>query len=403
MNTLTPKLDFRFVSADTFEPWDWNSPVNPGIGGSETSHVEMARRLAEHGHQVSSWAPIPAGGMGLGPADVYWRHVSHFIESHQARDFGDLTPGTVYVIYREPKYLDLLPPGVPAWIVCQDINYRWTKPQIERATRIVALCGEQAEFIARTYPDAKPKLCISSNGVRSGHFQTASFQEMESFIPRNHKRLIYASSPDRGLWYLLDVYERAKEFIPDLELVVAYGFDNIKVVIEKMAKLGDDAIATRTARLLARMEKLGVQHLGRLGQFELYKEWLRAGIWCHPSSFPETSCITCMDAQSLGAIPITNPYWAVKENVRHGVLIEGTPQDDALCISRYVQELLALVNDPDRQAAIRQVMMPWARKRFDWENFVSQWERWATGDCQMFANDGNLGSESDSQLQEVMA
>ena len=45
-------MDFYLYSPVCFEKWDWRSSVKTGIGGSETSHVEMAWRLAARGHKV---------------------------------------------------------------------------------------------------------------------------------------------------------------------------------------------------------------------------------------------------------------------------------------------------------------------------------------------------------------
>ena len=44
-------MKFIFFSPVNFQRWDWRSSVETGIGGSETSHVEMAWRLANRGHE----------------------------------------------------------------------------------------------------------------------------------------------------------------------------------------------------------------------------------------------------------------------------------------------------------------------------------------------------------------
>ena len=47
-------MDFYLYSPVAFEKWDWRNSVEKGIGGSETSHVEMAWRLVARGHKVLS-------------------------------------------------------------------------------------------------------------------------------------------------------------------------------------------------------------------------------------------------------------------------------------------------------------------------------------------------------------
>jgi hypothetical protein len=87
-----------------------------------------------------------------------------------------------------------------------------------------------------------------------------------------------------------------------------------------------------------------------------------------------------MDAQALGAIPITIPYWAVGENVQHGVFIQGDASTDPLTRARFAFEVAKLACDPEKQESIRHPMMHWARRHFDWERFVDQWEGWAMTD-----------------------
>jgi len=53
------RMKFIFYSPVHFEKWNWTNSVEKGIGGSETSHVEMAWRLASRGHEVITYAPIP--------------------------------------------------------------------------------------------------------------------------------------------------------------------------------------------------------------------------------------------------------------------------------------------------------------------------------------------------------
>jgi len=86
-----------------------------------------------------------------------------------------------------------------------------------------------------------------------------------------------------------------------------------------------------------------------------------------------------MDAQACGAIPITRPFWAIGENVKHGIVLHGETTD-SLVRARYVWEIVKLASDPELQAQIRAEMRPWALLHFNWECVVDQWEDWARED-----------------------
>ena len=355
-------MKFIFLSSPTFEPWDWTNPDTVGIGGSETSHIEMAQRLARRGHGVRSYGPVPFDTRRMDPAGVLWEQCKF-----ARRDLDG-----VWVVYRDPEIIDGIPGGQPIWLICQDVDYpTLTEERGKRLTRLVALCETHAKYLKIRYPFAADKVCITSNGIKAEEIAKADGEG----IARNPRRMMYASSPDRGLFQLCMIFQRAKELMPDLELHVYYGFDNIEKIVDRFP-----LARKHRNEVMGMLEQPGIEFHGRTPQPALIREWFKAGIWCHPSVFTETSCITCMDAQACGAIPITTPTWAIEHNVEHGVFIEGNPVDDNLTRARYVLELVRMAADPNRQEAIRENMMPWARQAFGWERFVSQWEHWASND-----------------------
>jgi glycosyltransferase involved in cell wall biosynthesis len=370
-------LNFTFYSSRTFEHWDWTTPLEVGIGGSETSHAEMAQRLAKRGHHVFSFAPI--GKEGTYFDGVYW-----YASEEVAKQVNHPEPDQIFVIYREPAMADMLPECVPSWLVCQDVAYKTMTPaRAAKFTRIIALCEDHANHLRVLWPFASDKVCVSSNGIRSDRIRSL-YEERPcpDGWERNPKRLMYASSPDRGLSTLLDIFGRLREIVSDVELHVFYGFNNLEKCANQFPNQPERGrqIFAENQRLVEALKAPGIIHHGRIGQRAMIDEWLQSGIWCHPSEFTETSCITCMDAQACGAIPVTTPIWAIGENVQHGVMIEGFPKQDPLTRARYVNELVKLVQDPERQYDIRFEMMPWALQHFNWENFVTQWEGWAAED-----------------------
>ena len=365
-------MKFIFVSEPTFELWDFTNPDRQGIGGSETSHIEMARRLALRGHEVHSYAPTPFRGPVDGPGGVMWKRFDQ-IDWNEHCD--------IWVIYRAPRLADHLPEGATAWLICQDVDYSregaaLTSERAAKFARIVALCETHGEYLRFAHKEAADSVVVSSNGIKAERIRELLANPPE----RNPHRLMYASSPDRGMEYLLQVFPKAKEHVPDLELHIYYGFDNIEKVIEHMGK--GSVVDLKTARLRALLEQPGVHYHGRMGQMELLGEWFKSGIWCHPSNFTETSCITCMDAQACGAIPITGPVWAIAENVKHGVFIQGNVTHE-LVQARYGLELFRMAVQPELQDEIRADMMPWALDAFDWEVWVGQWQGWARADVKL--------------------
>lgn len=340
-----------------FEEWDYRA-AERGIGGSETNQIEMAWRLASRGHEVISYAPIPKD-CERSWKGTEWRHL----------DEVDWSEEGIWVIYRSPSHILKVEKrgSSQIWLMCQDEWYgNWTEEQLEKVDRVMPISWPHAELMLDREPRLRGKLWITANGVKMDLIRKI---EAEGKIERNPKKLIYASSPDRGLFYLLNIFKKAKEYVPDLELHVFYGFNNIDKLVDKYPHFRKSKTQIEKS-----LKQPGVVWHGRTPQIELYKEWLSAGIWCYPTNFFETSCITSMEAQCLGGVPITNPYGALSQNVKHGIFIEGDAWGDKLVQARYVGEIVRLTTNLELQENIRKEMMAKTRHQFNWERVVDQWE-----------------------------
>jgi glycosyltransferase involved in cell wall biosynthesis len=349
---------FHFFCPSAFEPWDWRS-VETGTGGSETAVIELTRRLAARGHDVAVYGRVPADVSDDGP--VRWMG----IESCNPRQPG------IWISCRSPKAADFFQPTerLRLWLQCQDSWYGIspkpnliTKAQAAKFEHVLALCPIHKDFLIEQYPFLDGKVVLSSNGIESAFLANLKPQERDPF------RLIWPSSPDRGLDNALKILDRAREYEPRLTMHVFYGWNNADKVIAKCPT----APLARLKREIAALPQEGVVWRGRVGRSELWREFQRSSIWLYSTRFPETSAISCMYAQALGAIPICPPIWALGENVRHGVSIAGDILEPLIRV-RYVEALLELVWNQALCQQIRARMQLWALEKFDWERVVDQY------------------------------
>lgn len=348
-----------------FEPWNYLSPNNPGIGGSETAQVEMSWRMARRGHQVTSYAPLP---VGTAPEwrGTLWEHSKN----------ADFSQDGLWVLSRCPEALDHFGPRRAEqrrWLVCQDVHYHTLTPErAEKLDIIFPLCFTHGQYLKSRFPFVRDKIRLSANGIRSDEIRKLLKQN----IKRNPNRLIWTSSPDRGLETMLGIFKRVREHCPEVELHCFYGWDNIDKIIQTEEMGLWKEIKERCETML---QQPNVFWHGRVPQGQLYEEYLKSGMWCYPTEFQETSCVNCMDAQACGAIPITTPLWGLAQNVRHGILIEGDPWQDSLTRARYGAEIIRLVKNPQDQETIRKEMQLDALVQHNWENVVNQYEAMMLG------------------------
>lgn len=352
-------MKFYFYTNIAFEDWDYNNAVKQGIGGSETSIVEMSWRLAARGHDVTVYAPIKK------TTDPEWRGVKwKRFEEATFKDKG------IWILYRCPDILDEFDKkhrGQTLWLLWQDWDYPSLTPErSHKVDKHITLCQSHGKYMIDRYPFLAEQLWLSSNGVKRELIEEI---ENEQGLHRNPKRVMYASSPDRGLKSALLIIKKAREYDPDIEFHAFYGFNNLNKLIKGQPH---SAMAKDKAEIMELLKQDNVFFHGRINQRQLMREWFKSGVYMYITNFFETSHISGMEAQACGAVPIFSPVFAQKENILHGIAVEGDAKE-GLTIAKAAAELVRLCCLPREAERIRQEMMPWARGRFDWENFVTQW------------------------------
>ena len=344
----------------TLEKWDWTAK-DRGIGGSERAHIEVVNHLGKRGRNLISFSPIPGGGVSVGPYDVPW-HDSQLVDPSQEP--------MNWIVFRDPSFLDKeIHPESQIIFIAEDVIYPLAQKHIERIDKYVCLCAEHVRHTMAVYPSLKDKIYLSSNGI-----PVDDIEEIENKfqIKRDPNKIIYASSPDRGLLLILQNWFRIKERCPEATLSVAYGFANMLKIME--LQNGTAWFVPMKDEIERLLTQDGIKFLGRIGQEELFKEYLSSNIWLYPTDWPETSCCVCMEAQAMGCIPIFNRFWALEQNVFHGFGFDGIPQKDQLIKNLMINKVCEVIENPEIEW--REEMMQDSRDSFNWEKIVTQWEGW---------------------------
>ena len=355
---MIPKR-FIFITNNAFERWSYDSPTKRGIGGSETAIVELSKRLAKRGFEVIVYVPLEKGVKSEWQGTV-WKDV----------DEADFSLKGHWVICRSPILFSKFSPQHPdqkIYLQMQDVDYPMKSPQTLICDKFLALCDTHVAFTKNVHSEVAGRVVRSANGIRTDLIEE---QEKKNKVQRDPHRIMYASSPDRGLVNLLKIFPKIRQRVPDATLHAFYGFDNIRKIVKDNIPIDD--IGTSIKDLEKLMSQPGVTWHGRISQVELYDEWRKSGIWGYPTRFAETSCITSMEAQALGAIPVTNPFWALLDNVMYGSVIDGDPAVNPMTQIEYINEICYWMTNENVEK-IRLEMIKKARERFDWERVVDSY------------------------------
>ena len=181
---------------------------------------------------------------------------------------------------------------------------------------------------------------------------------------RDNYRMIYSSSPDRGLEVLLLIFDKIKEQVPEANLHIYYGFENFRNK-EYVAKL-----------MMEINKRPGIFYHGRVGQDELAKAFMESSIFSYTCTFQETFCISCLEAMAGGCVVVSSDYWGLHDTVGEGgILLPMSDPKDAYTSEyqdRYVEECVKLMKDESYRKEWQ--LKGFERvKRFTWENVAKQW------------------------------
>ena len=134
----------------------------------------------------------------------------------------------------------------------------------------------------------------------------------------DHPRLIYTSTPFRGLAVLADAFPLFREIRPDAELSVLSG----------MELYGQDNAPYE--ELFAQIERTpGASLFKPAGKIDLYRRLSSANLFAFPSSFAETFCIAALEARILGNPLLLTTRGALPEIFEGATFFELADEDAA--------------------------------------------------------------------------
>jgi glycosyltransferase involved in cell wall biosynthesis len=188
---------------------------------------------------------------------------------------------------------DVFPYGTP---ICNKNNFR----------KFIVLSNWQKMMIMKEYNVPENLMIVLDNALPplSHSLSINSEKRPLSFI--------YSSSVERGLIYLLDIFPIIRKEFPDATLTVCcdtitpHGPADVKIL-----------------KKLKEQRNNGVTIKGRLDREVLYEEMRKSEFFIYPSIFPETYCISALEAQAAGCICICTNLAALQTTVGdRGLLLD---------------------------------------------------------------------------------
>lgn len=317
------------------------------MGGSETALIQMARLLrAKTGRPVKVFNPRKEKLLAESGVE--------YLPSNQVNEYMRDNRPAVHIAWRHniklsdaPTYLwqhDLWTPGVET---------------VQNFDKMMCLSKFSKEYIMGLQGVPENKIILTRNGIDPEKFNFTR-------KTKDPNKVVWLSSPDRGLKRAIRVVEMAREVMPDLELHVYYGIENLHKYGPVMSALADEL-----KKLMA--ERPWVKYHGFTEQSKMNYEVSDAVAWVHPCDFIETFCITALECLANGIYPVTRRLGALQNT-----LAAAESMGDAILLDHDCITELEFQNYRDALLDVLQNkrwkdMHPMHLDSFSWSSVADEW------------------------------
>ncbi|MDX1279407.1 methyltransferase [Oceanihabitans sediminis] len=301
------KKTIVFVN-NTSNPFSGDELTRRGVGGAETALINLAKNLTSdynihvfcNTHRPGSYDDVIYHDIRTDVALISSLNPDLLISSRNTSIAGRVDFKNDFNAKQTALWLHDMP-NSPANIDLEKSHKSFDK--------IIALTEfQKTEYMkAYTFLDSD-KFEIVGHGVDKSLFKGK---------PKKYGSMIYSSTPFRGLDILIDVFPEIKKRVPEATLKV---FSSMAVYGES-----DEEQYLPLYRKLKSMD--GVEYYGSVTQDILADEMDKAHVLAYPNTFPETFCITALEAMAAGTGIVTSDFGALSETIPdyYGVKIKGNP------------------------------------------------------------------------------
>jgi glycosyltransferase involved in cell wall biosynthesis len=185
---------------------------------------------------------------------------------------------------------------------------------------------------------------FDKDGVILPNGADSSIYVRDSAAPRK-KKIVYASSPDRGLHWLLEAFPEIRRRVPDVTLDIYYDWEPFYLAV----KDGNSETSFRLRyckEMLDRLKNKGVVHHGstsREKMIDVFKSSRVLAYPCDTVSYTEGFSVTTLEAAMSGCVPVLAGADALQEV--YGGHVPTVPAPYSKHKLEYLEKVVDLLRD----------------------------------------------------------
>lgn len=327
--------------------WDPEVARTRGVGGSETAAIEIAKEMyKESGRRIIVFNPRATENTFDGVEYVPVAKSNEYFSKYEPalhiawRHAFKLTKAKSFVWSH-----DLITPGIDG---------------LTSYDKLLCLSPFHKRFVMGMASIPDEKIMVTRNGIIPEAFN-------DLVLTKNPNKVVYSSSPDRGMDKCILVMDEVRKTIPSAELHLYYGFDN-------MLKMGMNAEVDRLMGMIK--DRPWIELHGNLQHKELIKEISSASVWLYPTHFLETFCITALEMLACKVFPVTRKVGALQDTLNDAASKGMAALIDSPCETQeqrelYAKEVVSALNGKYCEHINLDI------ESVSWNSVAKDWLKWA--------------------------
>lgn len=340
----------------------WTS--SRGLTGSELSCFMYAIELSKLGHGVTIFTKVDRpGNVGNVTVCPYEEWFSIYHDQHWDSLCSWMTP--------EP--LKIANPSQFRFFNQQVSDFNLCEPEWESYVDIMAPLSNSHAYYMRgltNYPSDKWR--ILHNGVDVNKFKPTK---------KSLGKIIWASSHDRGLHWLLEAFPEILKLYPWANLHIFYNFDGINSFANNKEKYPMGSLfrelcnrSKYSMEAIRRLEGKNVFAHQSVSRDRIIEEMNSSEILaypCDPVHFTETFGVTVLEACASGTVPVITTADAFGE--LWGSVSETVPTPYREHKKEFIEKVVNLLSNNDRLRSISNDCVSYS-KNFEWGHLTKKLE-----------------------------
>ena len=332
----------------------WNPNGDRRISGSEIMAINLAKEFDNIGYRVIIFGSFYDTKKNITYEGIYdnieyidYKYFSEFALKYII-DYLIVSRYTANLVYYDNIK------NVYLWI--HDVlpligdNSKFIQYHKTKFKSIIAISEWQKENTVKKLNIPPERIIVSRNAIHINKFLNRNIEKVPF-------RFIYSSCAQRGLDYLIKIIPKIKEKYPQTTL-------HLFILSERA-----------TPETLKIIENLDYVYLNdRVSQDQLVIEFLKSDIWLYPTNFPETYCITALEAMASKCLVATVNYCGLANTVKgKSVLCEAPIQDN---LDDLINKLFFILSKPALKEYIINKAYNWSLKQsyhslaWEWVNNI---------------------------------